>query len=234
MDKTSFCVAFGICLIASASFAAPRCERVLMLPNSVITLEIEGSIEERIGVRIQTAFFGQVSCPSIARNQQRLVQRHIADLSRNIELSEDRLIGFIASPWRTLSNSAGQKLSKQISAGRLTLTEGQVTRLGTLVVTNQVAAPTGQMIIRLLAKLPEPTAVPALASILKQSTGLPVQRAAARALGRFGSKKAHTALKSCADVVDRMLSARCERSLIRWATQQTSTSNVSGPSQTQP
>jgi hypothetical protein len=229
-----FYLACAICLSASVSFAAPRCERVLLQSDSVIRLGTNGQTAGEITVRVQTPSLGEVACPNIPQNLERLVKRHINDLSQNVVLNSDRLIGFIASPWRSLSNSAGRSLTKRIIDGQVALTSGHVTRLIGLVVTNQVEPTRAQMIVRILSKLPGASAVPALTSILKQGSGLAVQRAAARALGRFPSKDAHAALKKCVGSVDRMLSARCERSLIRWATQETPTSNLSRPDRTQP
>jgi hypothetical protein len=225
-----FCV---VSLLSVPAASTPLCEGVILQPDSIIMLHDSKPSTDDITVHVRTPSVTGVLCPPIPRNLRRMVQRHIRDLSQLEHLTTDRLIGFIASPWRTLSNSAGQKLSKQILQGTQRLSAAHLLRLTRLVTTNQVGKVSGQMIVRILSKLPEAQAVHSLGSILKQSTRLSVQRSAARSLGRFPSNDAQIALKTCARGVDRMLSARCERSLVRWATQQTPSSKTSQPNHPQ-
>lgn len=224
MRVFSFCV---VSLLSVPAASTPLCERLILQPDSIIMLHDSRPSTDDITVHVRTPSVTDVVCPPISRNLRRLVQRHIRDLSQLEHLTTDRLIGFIASPWRTLSNSAGQRLSKQLRLGTQRLSAAHLLRLTRLVTTNQVGSVSGQMIVRILSKLPTAQAVPSLGSVLQQSARLSVQRSAARSLGRFPSNDAQMALKTCARGVDRMLSARCERSLVRWAAQQTPSSKTS-------
>lgn len=204
-------------LLSASALSAPRCERELLVPNTVISVSRTKSAS--LSVTLHTHAGEAVQCPDVALNKERLLYRHINVLLDDRPLSTDTLIGFISSPWLSLSNSAGQTLSNALSAKTRLINDAQLKRLLHLVISNQTHPYTGKMIVRIISKRPGDAAVNALGTVLRQSTRLSVQRAAARALGRSPQRAAHRLLQACVKNEDRMLSSRCERSLVRWATQ---------------
>jgi hypothetical protein len=206
--------------ISAPAFSAPLCERELLSPSTVISLS--GNESGLVKVTLRSISGEEISCPSVGSNQTRLVHRHIDKLSGDRPFKTDELIGFIASPWQSLSNSAGHMLSKGIDLKTRPINDAQLQRLVHLVIANQTSLYTGKMIVRMISRLPGDVAVKALGTVLCQSIWQSVQSAAARALGRFPPRVAHAHLTTCARDGDRMLSSRCERSLVRWAVQHSS------------
>ncbi len=208
-----------MCIMHVPAQAASQCERALLATGTTVTVTRPSPGSKTLTVKLRTHSNDTITCPQVPQNQERVVRRQIDTFQDLDERDIDRLVGFIGSPWQTLSNSAGQRLSKRITQLEEKLSMKQLHRLTHFIISNQVTPLTGQIIVRIISRLSNDVAVPALSKILQQSTRLSIQRAAARFLGRIPTEDAHTSLKSCVKNADRMLSARCERSLVRWATQ---------------
>ncbi|MGB0648057.1 MAG: HEAT repeat domain-containing protein [Bradymonadia bacterium] len=209
------------CLICVSALgqAETNCVQRLIVQRLNNTIEIGSPIDGMRSVTILTDSGETVSCPPLSTHLKRQMSRHFHTLETEKSLSMDQLIGFAHAPWAPLSISAGRELNRRARYDSAVLQEQQLDRLTEALMTNQLSPIGIQLTIRLLSLQGETQATPYLSRLLLNSANLSVQRAAARVLGKLNTDSARMALTKCVEEKNRLLSARCARSLVRWRTQ---------------